>query len=177
MSIAVVLYFDKQTETRLLSIWRDLAKKKLSTFLVDIGIRPHISLAVFQKNEIEDLLKRTQAFAKNIKSFEINLCSVGSFPISGRPIFYLPVPTTQLLDIHSQYHNSIGPIGLNCEKYYLPGNWVPHCTVAENISDEDLFKQIILDCCNAGMPVNGRVTHIGIFEYMPIKEIVDFALS
>jgi len=176
MSIAVVLYFDKETERKIFSIWQKLAQEKLTSFLLDIGIRPHITLAIFEQVEIKSLSDTTQAFARNIKSFEINLCSIGSFPISEKPIYYLPVPTKQLLDIHSQYYNFISPIGCSGENYYLPGNWVPHCTVAENLGNENLFKQTLWNCCNAGIPIEGRITHIGIFEFMPVKEITNFAL-
>jgi len=177
MNVAIVLYFDKKTEDKIFSIWRNLARGKLTSYLLDIGIRPHITLAVFEQAEIKSLSSATETFARDIESFEINLCSAGTFPVSRRPIYYLPVPTKQLLGIHSEYYNSIKSIGLKWENYYLPENWVPHCTVAEKVGDENVFKQTFWYCCNAGIPITGKITHIGIFEFMPVKEIACFALN
>ena len=177
MGVAVVLYFDEITEKTIFSIWQNLAKKRLSSYLLDIGIRPHITLGAFEQADIKSLSDMTRTFAGDTKSFEINLCSVGSFPVSERLIYYLPVPTKQLLGIHSEYYNFIRPIGLNWGNYYLPENWVPHCTVAEKVFDENVFKQTFWYCCNAGIPIKGRITHIGIFEFMPVKEIACFGLN
>jgi 2'-5' RNA ligase len=177
MSVIVALYFDEKTEKKIFSIWQKLATERLTSFLLDIGIRPHITLTDFEQAEIKRLSDATRAFAGNAKSFEVNLCSVGSFPVTGKPIYYSPVPTKRLLDIHSEYYNFIKPIGLNWGNYYLPENWVPHCTVAEKVIDENAFKQTFWYCCNAGIPITGKIASIGIFEFMPVKEIVCFDLN
>ena len=48
MGYAVHLYFDKQTETRIFTLWQRLAEQGVSSVVLDIDSRPHVSLAVFK---------------------------------------------------------------------------------------------------------------------------------
>ncbi|MCK5225458.1 MAG: hypothetical protein KAQ89_01945 [Planctomycetes bacterium] len=177
MAFGVCLYFDSNTEKKVFSVWQKLADEGLTSSLLDAGFKPHIALAVFEQGNVECLYGPTKTFAESIKSFEIFLCSIGSFPIKTRPIFYSPVPTKQLIETHALFHNHISSEDLGCEKYYLPGNWIPHCTIACNIENEDTYRDVFWNCYNTELPITGNVARVGIVEYPPAKEMQCFELK
>ena len=49
MPYGVMLYFDDQTEKTILNIWQSLAENNLSSSMLDAGIRPHITLAIYEE--------------------------------------------------------------------------------------------------------------------------------
>ena len=117
MAFGVCLYFDQDTEKKIFSVWQKLADERLTTSLLDIGVKPHIALAVFEQGNVECLYGPTKTFAESIKPFRVVLCSIGSFPIEIKPIFSSPVPTKELLETHAQFHNYISSEDLSCQMY------------------------------------------------------------
>ena len=49
MPYGVMLYFDVQTEETISNIWQSLAKHDLSSSMLDAGIRPHLTLAIYEE--------------------------------------------------------------------------------------------------------------------------------
>ncbi|MCV5434160.1 2'-5' RNA ligase family protein, partial [Escherichia coli] len=54
--------------------------------------------------------------------------SVGVFPTNGT-VFLAPTVTDELLKFHHSYHDYFNNFHDNPNSYYVPGKWVPHCTI------------------------------------------------
>ena len=57
--------------------------------------------------------------------------SVGIFPTNGT-VFLAPTVTNELLKLHHSYHDYFKTFH-NPNSYYVPGKWVPHCTIANRL--------------------------------------------
>jgi 2'-5' RNA ligase len=65
---------------------------------------------------------------------------LGTFP-GGEGALFLGVQVTAgLLAFHAQVHAALGGEPVKHWPYYQPGNWVPHCTLAEGLGPTEAGK-------------------------------------
>ncbi len=168
MGYAVLLYFDKQTERRILDLRQALIEAGIPSLTNKMEDRPHISLAGFSEVEGDSLLSVVQEFANGRQPFSIQLSAIGLFPTKENVLFLSPVPTIQLLTCHQEFHQRLAKSKLVSSPYYAPESWVPHCTVEMNIPDER-FQNAIECCHKVFTPIFGQFQEMGVIEYWPIK--------
>ena len=68
MKYAIEMYFDKETENKIMNLAQKVADAKLSTKFLEWKTRPHVTMAVFNdvdENKCIDLLKD---FVKDVKT-------------------------------------------------------------------------------------------------------------
>ncbi len=176
MGYAVVLYFDQQTEQGVLDLRDVLENHGVSSMLGRLGDRPHISLAVFDDVDRDLLISVAQDHSGTLAAFGLQLSAVGTFPTNENTVFLSPVPTIELLQCHQELHRRLATSGLLPSPYYLPANWVPHCTVEQNIPDEQVTRAIQL-CKDAFKPLTGAFQEIGVVEFRPVKYLANWPLS
>ncbi len=103
----------------------------LGSPMATIGASPHVSLAVFgDEVDCEGLVAATEQFAQATKPFTIRFSSIGVFPTEEAVLFLAPVVTSELLDLHRRLHDELTVRGIRGDPLYVPGAWVPHCTIA-----------------------------------------------
>ncbi|QWG27907.1 2'-5' RNA ligase family protein [Bacillus mycoides] len=98
------------------------------------GVEPHITLADYNELDVNlytEKLKEFVAFQENIAA--VTFPSVGTFPANGT-IFLAPTITDELLRFHHSYHDYFKTFHDNPNSYYVPGKWVPHCTIANGLN-------------------------------------------
>ncbi|MDJ1475150.1 2'-5' RNA ligase family protein [Bacillus sp. LS15-K4] len=97
------------------------------------GVEPHITLADYNELDANLYTKKLEEFvAVQENMAEVTFPSVGIFPINGT-IFLAPTITDELLKLHYSYHNNFKAFHDNFNSYYVPGKWVPHCTIANRL--------------------------------------------
>ena len=129
---AVELYFksgESETIHRLF--------KTTNSILADIDAKPHISLAVFDEVDIPRLCVILHEFAARLEPLTIRFSYIGLFPGTENIVFLAPVVTESLISAHAMLHRYLADADMKCHSYYLPGAWVPHCT----ITAEELLAQ------------------------------------
>ena len=176
MEYAVALHFDHQTEQSVLDLRRSLATQGIASTLGKLKERPHISLAVLPDADPEILVSATRAYAGTISSFAFQLGAVGTFPTKRNVVYLAPVPTERLLKCHEELHVRLADAGLVSSPYYLPGKWIPHCSIEMDIPDQQLGSAIRL-CKRVLQPLNGILREIGVVEFLPIKSLGTWPLS
>lgn len=134
MGYAVELYFDRGTEERITRLWDTYREQNVTSLLPDLGFRPHISLAVFRDVEPALLTDVLVDIARNTLPLEVGLAAVASFPGAEGVLFLVPTVSKELIELHEYFHERISKLGLKANPYYLPGRWVPHCTIASDLS-------------------------------------------
>ena len=177
MGYAVELFFDDKSEKAVRRIWDGLGENLGKPSLSELGARPHVSLAVYDDSlDTTGFPERFREFAKSMAPFEFNLSSVGTFPGDEGVVFLAPVVTRQLLDVHQRFHEVFSEHENAGMGYYLPGNWVPHCTVAIDLPAAEV-REAVGYCREAFRPISGRFQEIGLVEFRPVKELCTFKLG
>ena len=59
-------------------------------------------------------------------------------------VFLAPVVTRELLELHIRLHRMPPVVAGTRREYYLPGRWVPHCTIAEGLEPDDIRTTVEL---------------------------------
>ncbi len=177
MSYAVELYFDKTAENTVRGVWKALADAGVSTSMLDGISRPHITLGVC--DELGASFKNELAlFAREIKPLAFNLSFIGSFNTIGGVMFFGPTPTETLFRLHAHFHAFFKKHACGLWKHYLPEQWVPHCTLAFQLSSEQLQRAFSI-ATNAPLPIAGSCTEIGLLSGVGVaeKELVSYKMG
>ncbi len=176
MPFAIELLFDSKTDQSVRKIGKLLEKNKIPTILSGEGASPHVTLAVFDKysrNKIPPLLNH---LARQFNPIPFSFSSLGTFPGAERPLFLSPVMTSDLLKLHAHLHRSIKHLMRGALSHYLPGNWVPHCTLGLGLSKEDLMRAFTF-VQKTPYDFRGLYKRLALAEYHPVKEIYSVPLA
>jgi 2'-5' RNA ligase len=139
-----MLLLDPSSEEKVARLCQDLADSGISRAYVDIEeLRPHVSLSAFRTHRDESQVR--QAFEQSSLPpgpLDVRFEVIGTFPASG-VVFLALTATRPLLDAHENLHRSLKAFSdFEPEPFYLPGRWVPHCTVAIDLDPEQIPKAI-----------------------------------
>jgi 2'-5' RNA ligase len=176
MSFAVQFYFDPQTEAAILLAREKLLRRGIHPIPDEMPGRPHLTLGIWNGKSPHGLVPRLETLAAGLPASDVLFSSAGVFPTREGVIFLAPVVTQQLLEVHAQVHREVVSPGLEADRSYLPGNWVPHVTLAIFLPDWEMHAAVDI-AREAPMPLTGRVTALGIIEFPPVKEIATFPLG
>ena len=87
------------------------------------------------------------------------LSSAGTFPGDEGAAFLAPVVKAALLELHRRWHAAFpGSNG-----YYLPGRWVPHCTVGVLLERPALGEA--LEIARRALPIRGRFSELALIAF------------
>ncbi len=170
MGYAIELFYDLESEQSVRNVWDGIGKALGKPSLWELGARPHVSLAVYNADlDTTGFEDRLREFATSVEPFELRMSSVGTFPGSEGVVFLSPVVTRQLLGVHERYHKAFSRYDAFGSAYYLPGNWMPHCTVAIDLTAPEI-KEAVAFCREAFQPITGQLREIGLVEFRPVVE-------
>jgi 2'-5' RNA ligase len=127
------MYFDDRADASVRKLWQvltDAGLPSMATF-THRRHRPHVSLTVAESLAGADLTQLRSVLRADQPT--LHLYVLGTFPGS-LGVLFLTVPvTTELLALHADVHAALTGQPVEHWPYYLPGNWVPHCTLAEGL--------------------------------------------
>ncbi|KAL2528816.1 RNA ligase/cyclic nucleotide phosphodiesterase family protein [Forsythia ovata] len=87
---------------QVLKAWNVLARRQISTQLIEIESRPHITLYSSPFADISKLENIVKNFASKQGPLPMSFSSIGSLPNDKNVLFLAPTPTLSLLQFHSQ---------------------------------------------------------------------------
>ncbi|MFD0715661.1 2'-5' RNA ligase family protein [Paenibacillus sp. GCM10027626] len=161
---AIELFFDHPFEQYVREIWKGLNEENISSNMYEIvELRPHITLAVY--NDISDLetyKERFYSFFGSVSSIEIKFDVLAVFPTTGT-LFFGPTVTEDLISMHKQYHKEFSDLLEYEDRYYIPGNWDPHCTLAIKLSAEQAVEAMKY-CYKDFRPQRGKIVEAGVVK-------------
>ena len=139
VAYAIELFFDEQADTAVRRLWHRLAVSGLPSreTLGHRRHRPHVSLTVLETT-------RPQAVAHVVDLVDVqrlpalHFSALGTFDGGGGVLFLAPVVTEPLLTVHARLNDVLQDQGIAQWPHYLPGSWVPHCTLATNLTPTEL---------------------------------------
>eukprot|EP00249_Psilotum_nudum_P008030 c20997_g1_i1 orf=442-990(+) len=173
---AVELYFDPALENQVLKIWNVFARRQISTQLIEIEARPHITVFAGPNIEATKLRNVVNSFAAKQQPVAVTLSAIGSFSNDENVLFLAPTPTTSLLNFQEQFYESLKREGVEVGDLYCPGCWIPHCTVAQGVSRGHLADAFCI-LRDFKLPLSGYLFDIGLVEFPPVREHFSFPLG
>ncbi len=173
MSFSIELHFDDKSNLVIRNMWKKLRERGISDYMDQYGGFPHIALAVFNDIDILEMERLIQEVIENESIFTIKMSSLGIFPSNESVLFLSPAASETLISFHGKLHDVLKDIE---EKwvYYLPGFWVPHCTLGMNISKSkvhDALDALIEDY----EPFEVKIESIKLVEFNPVKLVKSFS--
>jgi 2'-5' RNA ligase len=173
MPYAVMLYFDNQTELAISKVWQTLADNNLTASVSYAGIRPHISLAIYDEIDCQPCENELIKISSMTTYMAINLAYLGIFTNPEPVVFAALIPTKELLDFHENLHSILFSKTKNPWELYKPGKWVPHCTLAQDFKFENL-TDIINRCKTLSFPIDVHAAQLGVVEFQPVRDLFKF---
>jgi len=173
MSYVLALYFDEKSEAKISEIWEDLVCE--SGICSSPMHRPHISLAMYDGNEIniKPIKKEIKKLSKSSKPFRLELSYLGYFA-NQETIFLGPKVNKELLAIQAKLYKKLQNHSHDLSEYSKPDFWIPHCTIVYNLST-DSFIATIRKTKSIILPISIKIKEIGFVQVLP--EQVDIIYS
>jgi 2'-5' RNA ligase len=143
MTHAVELLFDPTTEAVIRDVWARLEEAGLPSLAsrTHRRHRPHVSLGVAERIEVTRLQEARACLTAT--HLDVTLYSPAVFPRTG--VLYLRVvPTLRLLRLHEEVHAALRDSMVAPWDTYSVGAWVPHCTLAQDLTRAQLAQGIDL---------------------------------
>ncbi|XP_022989855.1 uncharacterized protein LOC111810600 [Cucurbita pepo subsp. pepo] len=173
---AIELYFDPALENQVLKAWNVLARRQISTQLIEIESRPHITLfssPFLEPTKVESIVKN---FASKQEPLPLSLASIGSLPNDNNILFLGPAPSISLLQFQSQLCEAMRKEGIETGEEYRLGSWIPHCSVAQEVPKARMAEAFCV-LRDLKLPVSGYAIDIGLVEFSPVRELFSFVLG
>ncbi|OIT34842.1 hypothetical protein A4A49_63880 [Nicotiana attenuata] len=173
---AIELYFDPALENQVLKAWNVLARRQISTQLIEIESRPHITLfssPYIDPLKLENVVK---SFSSKQESLPLSFGSIGSLPNGDNVLFLAPTPTLSLLQFHSQLFEAMKKEGIEIREEHRPDTWIPYCPVAEEVPKTRMGEAFTV-LRDLKLPVAGYAMEIALVEYPPVREVFSFVLA
>ena len=167
MAFTVQLDLDARTEAEIAALADRLARTVPDLETVrQIGDVHHLSLGVYDELPVDLAVPELARFAEGLTSLNLRLANVGIFP--GNIIFFGPVVTDELLEIHRRFHAAFAHFSGCCWAHYHPGVWVPHVTVAMNVKNISIAVEEIM---RDWKPVSAKLDVLRLIEFRPVRTL------
>jgi 2'-5' RNA ligase len=177
MAYAVMLFFTKEIEDQIVSIWKDLADQEIDGYMVHSGNRPHIKLAIYDEIDLLECRSRLQSLAAFATPFPIDFKFYGIFPNPKPTIFLGPAVTDRLLNFKREVDISLEGLGKSPSyDFFQPGHWIPHCLFAMEMELEKMKKGLDV-VMSLPLPLHGMITEIGMIEFFPVNHLFTYRLG
>lgn len=162
MVAALELYFDPVADQRIRRVWDALEEVEVPSLREHTHRRhrPHLSLVVadhLDPDAVGAALAGTTVAAPLRLSFQY----VGQFV--GRVLWLGPAPTAALLAHQAAVHTRLMDAGIELSPFYLPGVWVPHCTLSMRVPVTKIAEAVRL--CVDVLPVPATFTGAAVADH------------
>lgn len=178
MQYAIELFYDTETEKKLLALSKKVADAKISTKFLEWKARPHLTLACLNDVDERQCIKQLKEFAQDRKTMPAYIGSVGMFCDTGT-IFVSPVMNRAMYQFQRELHECLKDFDRKGWEWYTPERWVPHCTIALTKEDEreTFFKASDMVLRNFEK-ISGKFVSIGLVKVVfPVEEVFNIELK
>lgn len=131
MAQTLEFFFDGEADAAVRGLWRGLSEAGVQS---PARHRPHVTFAAAQT---------IPAGTRNALREDLGLLSIPALWLSTLAAFdgalvLTAVVDTELLAVHSAVHDVLAKRVKQPVAYYLPGSWIPHCTLAEGLEPDQM---------------------------------------
>lgn len=166
MAHAIEMFFDEPADAAVRRLWHRLAESGLSSLETysHLRHRPHVSLTVGSNLDVRDtaVLADIAAVVAAGPLPRLHLPALATFAGNRGILFLAAVATGPLLALHERVNDVLQAHGVDQWPHYLPGRWVPHCTLAMDLTQADLSSAVRL--LSGFEPFDAQVIESGITD-------------
>ena len=174
MLYAIELYLDEATDHVVRRIWDAFLREGIPCELPKLQARPHVSLTCYERIDLPVFREKLARFAEIHAALPISFSHVGVFPKG--IVFLAPTSTCELLDYHQTCLDAFAAFEADSFALYLPGSWVPHCTLGMYLEPEHIPRAVEI-AAGYTLPIDGRIERIALVEFTPTLELAAFDLK
>jgi 2'-5' RNA ligase len=164
------MYLDAEADGRVRALWRTVATAGAGSYVESIGSTPHVSLAVFDEVERSRAVSALSRFVESCEPLTVSFRGIGRFDEPERVIFLALAADEELTAVHAELHAFLRSMRLASSPVYLPGRWIPHCTVAHHVP-ADVFDAAVAAARGAFQEFEANLCEIGLVEYAPVRTL------
>ncbi len=170
----VSIYFDEKTENWIRKYIESVAAKTGNRFMLDNKVQPHITIASFETDKIDEVIERLKGIRSKLERGQITWASVAAFFPS--VIYLAPVLNEYLHNLSMIVTENIRSVsGVKLGKIYQPFNWIPHTTIGKKMSKEEMQIAFKVLQNSFGM-FSGETVQIGVAKTNPYEDIIRWEL-
>lgn len=161
MALAVCLLFDERTNLALRRLWDRLEELDIPTLRSHTHGRhlPHLSYAVLREWRIDDVLTEVEKLPSG-PPIDLHFDALGTFR-RGRS-WLVPAVPTDFGQRQEQVVAATARAGADLHKHYVPGLWVPHCTIAPRVPLTML--PVLAAAVYDVLPLRAHADHAGLID-------------
>jgi 2'-5' RNA ligase len=141
MACAVNLRLDVDASARVRALWDALSAAGFANHAARLGYEPHLTLALLDDAADAARLGRiVREVTADWHAMRLSLSAVAAFPADPATLWLAPTVTTPLLDLHASLCAALPAPHPN----YRPGAWIPHITLADDVTSDTVGAAIAL---------------------------------
>ena len=176
MPFTVEMFLAGNGDKLVRNLWSDLATVANTSFMIEGGYRPHVTLGVFETYSSPKFEQEFRRFAAGLGPIPIRFDYLGLFTQPKRVVYLGPVVTEQLLLVHRRFNECFGQLVSGPDPLCPPDRWVPHCTLAFDLPAEAV-AEVVSICSHVRLRFIAEVREIGLVEYPKRREVVTCRLE
>lgn len=162
----VILRFEQPAEELFDELIYRLAAVTGNTIRLCSGQPPHISMGIFDIVDKSDPIRVLEGVMRGLRPFSMTFNALGAF-MPGT-LFAAPVVTDEVIAMNRAIHMAADRVFVP-SVHYLYGTWVPHLTLAQELTHEELVQAFD----TAGLywkPISARTASISLVHNFPYTE-------
>jgi 2'-5' RNA ligase len=163
MAHSVELFFDGEADGAVRSLWRRLEQAGVPSLAsrTHRRHRPHVTFAM-----AASIPPRTvQALRRDLRPLSLPnlwLYTLGTFPTRENGLWLGAVVDAELLAVHSAVHDVLAGAVKHPSAFYLPGSWIPHCALAQELTPGQLAAGV--EALHPLSPISASISEVGITD-------------
>lgn len=165
---ALIAEFDEKTNDYFFKLWEGLMKDGMLSEKSQPK-SPHITIADYLEIDLDEFISLMKSLYKDKKKIVLNFKSLGTF-INTETLYFQPNLSRELLYFHLEHHNSFSNFEYDGNSYYLPGNWIPHCTVWSRLGRENIIK-VFEYCYNNPIKFKSEISKLSLLRFEISNEV------
>lgn len=163
MAQGLVFLFDEAADAAVRELWARLEKAGVPSLATHTHRkhRPHVTFAL--GGAIPAAAR--DALRTDLRQLSIPrlwLATLAAFSTIDNVLMLAAVVDTELLAVHSAVHDLLAGRVKAPSAYYLPGSWVPHCTLAQGIEPAQTAAGFA--AVHPVAPIHATVIEIGVID-------------
>ncbi|HET7340045.1 MAG TPA: 2'-5' RNA ligase family protein, partial [Methylomirabilota bacterium] len=120
MAFAIVLTLDPASAAPVRALWQRLAKAGMRV-MADLGVDPHLSLAVWEALDVERAAAAVTALAGETAPVAVTFTEVRAF--GGEAVYLWPAPSPRLAELQARVQARLAPLGVGASAHYAAAAW------------------------------------------------------
>lgn len=159
--MAVCMLFDKRGDFALRQLWSRLESHGVPSLLTHThgNHHPHLSLAVLREWDL-DKVRQTVASLPDGGPVTLDFHGLLAFP-RGR-VCIAPSVSAEVMVRQQALVESLAATGAELHRHYLPGAWIPHCSLSPRAGGSAL--PVVAKAVTDVLPLTVNVTHGALID-------------